>query len=450
MYEPVRLLIVGAGGRGSTYADYTLTHPGQGVVVGVAEPDPVRRQALVERHNIPAAHVYADWQLALAAPRFADAAVIATQDNMHVEPVERAAAQGYHLLLEKPMAPDEEGCRRIVAAAETNGVMLGVCHVLRYTVYTQALKSILNAGTIGEIVSVEHLEPVGFWHQAHSFVRGNWRNEAQSSPMLLQKSCHDVDWLRYVVGQPCEQVSSFGSLKHFRREDQPAGAADRCPDCPAEVENNCPYSAKRYYLIQLDEGHTGWPLNVLTPEPTRDTVLGALRDGPYGRCVYACDNDVVDHQVVNFQFTRGATASFTMTAFTRARGRETRIFGTRGELYGDSQMIRVYDFMTGETTELDTEISSDGSILSGHGGGDDGLMQAFLAAVAQNNPALILSGPQETLESHLMVFTAESARKSGQVQHINPVDTGSFLASMHPARSPFLNQQDADSGSTTG
>jgi predicted dehydrogenase len=415
MSEPVKVLIIGAGGRGSTYAEYVLTHPEQGVVVGVADPDPLRRRMLAERHGIAPAHIYPDWQTVLAAPRFADVAVIATQDSMHVEPVERAAAQGYHLLLEKPMAPDEAGCRRIVAAAETHGVMLGVCHVLRYTAYTQALKKVLDAGTIGDIVSVEHLEPVGYWHQAHSFVRGHWRNEAESSPMLLAKSCHDVDWLRYVVGLPCQQASSFGSLKHFRASEQPAGAADRCLDCPAQIENNCAYSAKRYYLGQLEEGNTDWPLNVLTPEPTRETVLEALQGGPYGRCVYACDNDVVDHQVVNFQFEGGVTSSFTMTAFTRARGRETRIFGTRGELFGDSQMIRVYDFLTNETTELDTDVVSDGSILSGHGGGDDGLMAAFLSAVQLGDPSLILSGPQESLESHLMVFAAEESRRSGQV-----------------------------------
>jgi predicted dehydrogenase len=413
--EPVKLLIVGAGGRGSTYADYTLTHPSAGVVVGVAEPDEVRRQALAERHRLAPEHVYPDWQTALAAPRFADVAVIATQDSMHVEPAELAAAQGYHILLEKPMAPDEEGCRRIVAAAEKSGVLLGVCHVLRYTAYTQALKQILDAGTIGEIVSVEHLEPVGYWHQAHSFVRGHWRNQAESSPMLLAKSCHDLDWLRYVVGLPCQAVSSFGSLKHFRREAQPAGAADRCLDCPSQIESACAYSAKRYYLGQLQEGNTDWPLNVLTPHPTQESVMQALQEGPYGRCVYACDNDVVDHQVVNVQFEGGVTASFTMTAFTRARGRETRIFGTRGELYGDSQHISVFDFLSNQTTEIDTDVASDGSILSGHGGGDDGLMHAFLAAVAENTPALILSGPQQSLESHLMVFAAEQARTTGAV-----------------------------------
>ncbi|GGO40815.1 oxidoreductase [Deinococcus humi] len=435
MGAPVTLLILGAGSRGQTYADYARNHPAEGVVVAVAEPDPARRAAFAERYGLPPERVFNDWQEALKHPRLADVAVIATQDADHVAPVEAAAEQGYHLLLEKPMAPDEEGCRRIVAAAEQHGVMLGVCHVLRYTAYTQALKAVLKAGTIGEIVSVEHLEPVGYWHQAHSFVRGHWRNAEESSPMLLAKSCHDLDWLRYIVGLPCLKVSSFGSLKHFRRAEQPPGAADRCLDCPPEIEQACPYSATRYYLGQLEVGNTSWPVNVLTPDLTLEGVKAALLDGPYGRCVYACDNDVVDHQVVNFEFAGGVTASFTMTAFTRARGRETRIFGTHGELYGDSQRIEVYDFLTGETSVLDSAVASDGSILSGHGGGDDGLMSAFLAAVRENDPGLILSGPQETLESHLMVFAAERARQTRQVVDLaeRQLQGGAALVMSHGA-----------------
>lgn len=412
------LLILGAGSRGATYADYTLMHPQEGRVVGVAEPDPVRRAALAARHHIASEFVFDDWRAALAAPKFADAAVIATQDQMHLEPAEQAAALGYHLLLEKPLAPTEEECRRIVDAAERHGVMLAVCHVLRYTPHTRALKKLLDDGAIGELVSVEHLEPVGYWHQAHSFVRGNWRNTAQSSPMLLAKSCHDLDWLRYVIGLPCQRVSSFGSLKHFRRENQPVGAAVRCLDCSDEVEGTCPYSAKRYYLNELEEGNTGWPLNVLHPQPTREHIMQALREGPYGRCVYACDNDVVDHQIVNLEFQGGVTATFSMTAFTRARGRETRFFGTRGELTTDSEVIRIFDFLTNETRVIDTNLASDGSIRSGHGGGDDGIMHDFLKAVAEHNPAHILTGPRVSLESHLMVFAAEKSRLSGQIQHL--------------------------------
>ncbi len=410
--KPVTLLIIGAGGRGSGYATFAAEHPDLAKVVGVAEPRDFYRNRLVEAHNIPSENVFTDWRAAAERERFADAVVITTQDNMHADPAVAFAAKGYHMLLEKPMAPNEADCRRIVAAAVENNIIFAVCHVLRYTAYTQKLKAIIDSGAIGEIVSLQHLEPVGYWHQAHSFVRGNWGNEAKSAPMLLAKSCHDLDWIRYIMDARCLKVSSFGSLFHFRKEHKPAGAADRCMECP--VEPDCPYSAKKIYLGMLERGDKGWPVDVLTPDVTPEGITKALRDGPYGRCVYACDNDVVDNQVVNMLFEGGRTASFTMTAFNEAGHRKTRIFGTRGEIYGDGSKITLFDFLTDKTEVIDTE-ASDASILGGHGGGDYGLMSGFIAAVGDNDPSKILSGPAETLESHLMVFAAERARRENSV-----------------------------------
>jgi predicted dehydrogenase len=411
--DPVRLIVVGAGSRGSGYATYAQHHPEELQIVGVAEPRTFYRERLADDYDIPYDNVSVDWRELAARPRFADGVIITTQDAMHAEPAVAFANLGYHVLLEKPMAPNPDDCRRIIDAAKRNDIIFAVCHVMRYTSYTQQLKAILDAGRIGEIVSIEHLEPVGYWHQAHSFVRGNWRNEAESSPMLLAKSCHDLDWLRYLVGQPCVQVSSFGSLKHFRPEERPEGAADRCLECP--VEPVCPYSAVKIYLGRVRRGETGWPVNVLTPDVTVEGVTEALRTGPYGRCVYGCDNDVVDHQVVNLLFANGATAAFTMTAFTRQRDRETHIFGTRGEIYGNGSTIEIYDFLTDQTETIQTDRSSDGSILTGHGGGDYGLMQRFVTALATGDRSQILSGPDETLETHLMVFAAEAARHEGRV-----------------------------------
>jgi predicted dehydrogenase len=229
--------------------------------------------------------------------------------------------------------------------------------------------------------------------------------------MLLAKSCHDIDWLRYLIGRPCKKVSSFGSLKHFRASERPPGAADRCCDC--EVEPRCPYSAKKIYLGGLAKGKTDWPVNVLTPNPTVESLTEALREGPYGRCVYACDNDVVDNQIVNLEYEGGAVASFMMIAFG-AGGRRVRIYGTRGELMGDWGSIRHFDFMTDKWTGVDFKGESD-SATSGHGGGDEGVMDAFLAAVAANDVAKVLSGPDETLETHLTVFAAEQARRENRV-----------------------------------
>jgi predicted dehydrogenase len=250
---------------------------------------------------------------------------------------------------------------------------------------------------------------------AHSFVRGNWRNEAESGFMLLTKSCHDLDWIQYMIGVPCTAISSFGSLNHFAAENQPQDAADRCLDCG--VEANCPYSAKRIYLTALERGNTGWPADVLVPDPTPERILKALRTGPYGRCVYACDNNVVDNQVVIFMFEGKKTATFTMMAFTKMGHRQTRIFGTLGQLVGDGRIIQHYDFLTDKTVEIDTE-ESDGSILGGHGGGDFGLMSCFIKAVATDDASYILSGPDESLASHLLVFAAENSRKTMSIVQI--------------------------------
>lgn len=422
--RPVTVLIIGAGGRGTAYAKFTDQFPERARIVGVADPREFYRNRLAREHGIPAAQVFTDWRQAAARPRLADVAIIATQDAAHADPAVAFAALGYHILLEKPMAPTEEECRRIVQAVQTARVIFAVCHVLRYTAYTRKMKQLIDSGLIGTVVNIQHIEPVGYWHQAHSFVRGNWRNTQESSFMLLAKSCHDLDWIRYMMGAPCRRVSSFGSLYHFRKAQAPKGAAARCVDCA--VEPQCPYSARKLYLGNLRKGHLGWPLDVLTTDLTEAGVMQALCAGPYGRCVYACDNDVVDNQVVNMLFEGGRTASFTMTAFCAAHGRQTRLCGPRGELVGDSQVITHFDFLTDKSTVYDT-CTEDTSILGGHGGGDGGLMDNFIAAVAANDPGLVLSGPAETLETHLMVFAAERARLENRVVDVvlNPkLETG--------------------------
>jgi predicted dehydrogenase len=414
--SPVTVAIVGAGSRGRAYASWALKHPARGRVVAVAEPDPVSRERLAAAHGIDGSAVFADWRDLLAGDRRADVVVIATPDVLHVEPAVAAAGRGYHILLEKPMAPTPEGCTRIVDAVSAAGVLFAVCHVLRYTPYTATVKHVVDSGRIGEIMSVQHLEPVGFWHQAHSYVRGNWRRSDQSSPMLLAKSCHDLDWLQYIVDQPIRRVSSFGRLSHFGPQNRPRGAADRCVDC--SVEAACPYSARRLYLGMFAEGRRGWPLDVLVHDVTEDQLEHALRTGPYGRCVYSCDNDVVDHQVVAMEFANGATGTFTMTAFTIGGPRRTQVFGTRGELHGNGHSVVVHDFLTGNRETVDARAGGDATAGGGHGGGDDALMSAFIRAVDTGDPRHIRSGPRESLNSHLTVFAAERARGEGTIAEI--------------------------------
>ncbi len=416
MGKPIRLAIIGGGSRGCTYASFATHFPERAQVVAVAEPREDRRAEMASRHHVAGPMTVADWTQLPPLSGLADAVVIATPDQLHTAPALHFAAQGLHLLLEKPLAPTPDECQQIVHAVDRAGVFLAVGHVLRYTRYTRKLKELLNRKIIGEIVSLQHLEPVGWWHQAHSFVRGNWRNTNSSTFMLMAKSCHDLDWIRHIMDRPCEAVSSFGGLQHFTRANQPAGAADRCLECPSRIEETCPYSAQKIYLNRLATGQTGWPLDILALHPTEDSIREALRTGPYGRCVYACDNNVVDHQVVNLQFAGGPTASFTMTAFTAAAPRKTNIFGTHGHIYGDGQNLTVHDFASDSISTIDTEANvRSPSALTGHGGGDFGLMDSFLTAIKSHDSSHILSGPAATLESHRITFAAETARLEQRV-----------------------------------
>lgn len=420
MTKPVKLIIIGCGSRGTDYAKWVYANQSRAQIVAIAELRDYYRNAIGDQHNIPQEMRFRSWEEIAAKPKFADAVLICMLDDMHELPTVTFAAKGYHIMLEKPMAPTEDACRRIADAVKNAGVMFAVCHVLRYTSYTQQLKKIIKDGRIGQIVSIQHLEPVWHWHHCHSFVRGNWRNEKETAFMLMTKSCHDLDWLRYIMDQPCMKIQSFGSLFEFRADRQPEGAADRCVDCPPEIESLCPASALKIYMRDgVAHGRGGlWPTSILTTDTTPAGVMKALCEGPYGRCAYKCDNDVVDNQIVNMQFANGATAQMEMTAFCNERGRQTRIFGTHGAIRTDSSIINLTDFVTNETFDIDTNVSNDGSILSGHGGGDGSLMDMFVLALETGDRSYILSGVDDTLESHLMCFKAEESRRKGIICNV--------------------------------
>ncbi|XP_060614723.2 putative oxidoreductase YteT isoform X1 [Anolis sagrei] len=420
----ISLLIIGGGNRGKRYAAYALCHPTRMKVIGVADPRASARRELQELHPMDPSNVFDDWRPAAERERFADAVLIATPDRLHKAPAVAFAHKGYHILLEKPMATTPEDCKEIVQACKTGNAILAVCHVLRYHPVALKIKELLDSGLIGDICHIQHLEPVGFWHFAHSFVRGNWRNEAESSFSLLAKSCHDLDLINFWMGDKrCLKVSSFGNVSHFTKEHQPKGASSRCWDC--SVEQTCPYSAQKIYMEPAKKGYFDWPVSVVCSDGVYDieSLADALRHGPYGRCVYQCDNDVVTNQVVNMEFEGGATVGFTMVAFTEKLGmRKTTIYGTKGELRCEGGgPVEVFRFLEKTTTTFSPDkASSVPASLSGHDGADFYLIETFVSAVAENNPSLIQTGPEDTLHSHLLVFEAEKSRRENRVVFLEP------------------------------
>ncbi|MBR6708171.1 MAG: Gfo/Idh/MocA family oxidoreductase [Clostridia bacterium] len=413
--KPLSLIIIGAGGRGRTYAAFAQNRPDLYRVVGVAEPIDIRRNYILQRHPDAKDAAYRDWTEILDRPKFADIAVITTMDRMHLAPALRAIELGYDLLLEKPIAPTASECKLLCEAAEAKGTRVLVCHVLRYTGFFRAVKSCIDSGKLGRIMSITHTEGVGNIHQSHSFVRGNWHNSEESSFMLLQKSCHDLDILQWLLGCDCRRVQSFGSLSYFTPENRPEGAPDYCLDgCPHA--DTCRYHVEKIYF---NNPHHPWMRHAVAddPSPDDDTLREELRHGRFGRCVFACDNDVVDHQIVNLEFDGGITVNFTMNAFNLG-GRRIRIMGTEGELEAamgaKTATITNYDTETSETVPL-SSIAQDETITGGHGGGDAGIMHAMYDYIAEGKLCNSICDIRTAYRNHLIAFAAEESRLTGTV-----------------------------------
>jgi len=406
--RPVTVILIGAGHRGSIYADYARKSPGEMKIVAVADPNAYRLQHMARIHKVEAANCFATWEDVFKKEKFADAVIIATPDYLHSAPCLQALERGYDVLLEKPIATTEEECRRILAKAKEVNRIVGVCHVLRYTPYFRELKQLLDAKMIGEVISIQHLEPIEFIHMSHSYVRGNWRNSKTSTPIVLAKSSHDADIIRWLVNHPSDMIHCFGNLKWFKKENAPAGSTERCIDGCA-VEGTCPYSAmqiyyrdrKRLHVFDLPEDKTKWD----------KAILKGLKTTNYGRCVYRMDNDQPDHLTLNILFKNGVTAAFSMEAFVSYEGRRTRIMGSAGDIFGDMENFTLTSFRTGKKLSWSMKTDS-------HGGGDHPMVKDWVQAVGQQNPALLSSTIDVSVESHIMAFAAERSRLNTTIEKI--------------------------------
>ena len=421
-------IVIGAGNRGGTYAHHMAATPEKYRIVAVADPNPADRAYICDLYNIPAENCFETWEDILDRPKMADIALIATVDDLHYAPAMKAISLGYDLLLEKPVAITARHCADIARAAKEKGVRVLVCHVLRYTRFYGAVKKLLMQNTIGQVVSVDMVEAIGNTHFAHSYVRGNWHNLKNSAPMLLAKSCHDLDIVQWLLDKPCLRVSSFGSLTHFRPENAPEGAPHSCVDGNCPARNSCPYDCLRFYAGLKPTN--GWRHTVASGiaasrcEPTWEDILQGLRTKNYGVCVYHSDNDVVDHQVVQMEFEGGVTASLTVNAFNRG-GRYIRIYGTKGELYAfmASKEIELYTFEDKKKTSVSLD-EMDEHITGGHGGGDAGIVNEMYEYFCGNYTGFRAADIQVSVKNHMIGFAAEEARLSGTV-----VSLGEYLHS---------------------
>ena len=400
--KPVSIVAIGAGNRTNKYLEYVKQHPDRVRLVGVVELNDIRRQSVAERFGLEPSQCYADYHDFFRNPVQTDAVMVCTPENMHFEPTMLAIEAGYHVLLEKPIAQTLEECQAIGEAARKKGVLVSVCHVLRYHPYFMKVKELVDSGELGHIISINHRTSVGVDRAAHGFVRGIWRSERLSNPMLMSKCCHDIDFLLWLTKTPCRKLTSFGSLRWFKAKNAPEGSAERCIDCG--VESHCPFSAVDLYQVRRD-----WIANFDVPEGKTidDVIEDQLREGLYGRCVYHCDNDVVDHQIVSMEMESEVTINFSMDIFTLKDCRETHISLTEGEIDGDENRLRIRRFRGAEETVYDFSGLAHQPF---HAGADLAIIADFIDAVRTGRRDLVTS-IDRSVESHRICFEAERSRK---------------------------------------
>lgn len=407
----MKLAIIGFGSRGRfAYLPTAIKQDGV-ELVAVCDIKQVRLDEAREKYGLTDDQLFLSDEEFFAKGKLADLLFVTTQDKDHYQHAMKALDVGYDLLLEKPIAQSYEQCKEISDKAEKLGRKICICHVLRYAPFFTYIKDVIDSGKIGSVRTISQTENVAYWHYAHSYARGNWKNTKESTPMLLAKCCHDLDIIYWLVGSPCKAVSSFGSLEYFTPENAPEGSSDRCIGC--KYEDTCVYSAKKFYT-----GNVGWLANNFDEKfdsnnPDEVRKMLAKKEVPYGDCVYKCGNDTVDHQVVNMLFENNATAQLTMTAFSKDCYRELHVHGNKGEIIGNMETnlvtINVYG---GESETIDIGQFSDG--LYGHGGGDARLTLDILNYMEFGDTnAKGLTTIQNSLMSHKMGYCAEESRLAG-------------------------------------
>lgn len=400
-----KLVVFGFGQRGSVYTTFAQKHPDKFTLTAVIENSPDRIKLVKE--ICPDVPVYENYQDFLKEKIEADLVAVATQDEQHKEHSIAMMQAGYDLLLEKPISNKKEDCVAIYNASKEYGKKVIVCHVLRYTPFYSTVKRVIDSGRLGEVVSIHASENVGYYHQAHSFVRGPWSNKSESSPMILAKCCHDMDIIRYLMGEKCVSVNSYGGLYHFNRENAPENSAEYCSECPL---SDCIYKAQTLYLSPCVQKR--WFASYFTTKPlTDENILEDLKGTKYDKCVYKSDNDVVDHEVTVMQFENGKTACHTMTAFSKECYRDLKIYGTKAELVGviESNEFEIRTF-GGATEKVKVDISA--ADMGGHAGGDFFMMENVYKALNGERTEGV-TYLDVSIESHLMSFAAEESRLNG-------------------------------------
>lgn len=427
--KPVTAIVVGAGHRAMVYSQLAIDKPELLKIVGVADPNPVRRKMVMEKFGFSEDMCFESAQELATKGKLADAIINGTMDDQHIETAVPLLECGYDMLLEKPFAVNENEALLLKECAKKNNSKVMICHVLRYTPFYYSIKERVASGEIGEIINIQTTEHVSYHHLATSYVRGKWANSKKShTTMLLAKCCHDIDLMMWIMGETKPtQISSFGGKYQFKPENAPMGAGTICmKDCPHV--DTCVYSTKRLYIDHPDRwAFYVWDKLEHIENPTIEDKIALMKsDSPYARCVYKCDNDVVDHQSVLVSFESGATGTHNMVGGSSQSLRKIHIIGTKGEIFGNFEeskytVLKINPSPDAHNEEYDVEevdlkITGDMvGVFGGHGGGDERLSEDFVKFIRGEEPSLACTSIFDSMAGHMSVYCADKSRENGGI-----------------------------------
>jgi predicted dehydrogenase len=405
----LKIAVIGAGVRGTSLARKVVTSGMDAEISAVAEPDLLKRERFAEEFKLKKLYIFTGWEEMLSNPGNIDAAIIATLDNQHTDPALGCLSNGWHILIEKPLADTFKDCLQIVSLQKEMKRVIAVCHTLRFMEGYRKLKDLLSAGIIGELIHVEHMEAISNIRFAHNYVRGRWSQEKLNTFLLLHKCSHDIDFICWLFNEKCVSVSSFGSLKYFTRTKAPAGSTKRCTDS-CSIESSCPYSALKIYVNGSPDE---WPARDIDAPHNKESHLEAIKNGPYGKCVWHGENDVVDHQTVMMEFEGGATATCTLTGFSATNGRRVRLQGTRGEILFDeaSGTISITEFYGNKNDIINI------TPPASYHPEDQDIVDEWISSVL--SAATVTVDAAEALRTHAVVFAAERSRIEKRTVYMN-------------------------------
>jgi predicted dehydrogenase len=402
---PVRIAVIGAGVRGTGLARKLVSSGFAAVIVAVAEPDEEKRKDFAKEFNLTETKIFAGWEELTKHLNDCDAAIIATLDNQHTGPAIACLHRGWHLLIEKPLSDSFRECLLIDKAQQEAKKVVAVCHTLRFMDGYRKVKQLLESGTIGQLIHIEHFEAIGNMRFVHNYVRGRWAREENNTFLLLHKCCHDIDYINWLIKEPCMRVSSFGSLKYFTPVNAPEGSTYRCID-NCRVKKSCPYNAVPIYV---DGALEEWPAKDICKVHTSEAHIDAIQNGPYGICAWHADNDVVDHQIVMMEFGGGTTATCTLSGYSATNGRRIRLQGSLGEMLFDEARGQISIKIFSEKESRTIEITASDSYHPE----DKDILNNWISSIVLSTSVAV--DTREALRTHAVVFAAELSRKENRV-----------------------------------